>query len=108
MKAKIISTGEIVKIVSSKFEMGYVTVLREDKKFTNVASDEIEMIEMIDDWGEKEIDWEQRRYEIAKDALAGIISEESIPGVDPFHYIDKDVSRAIEYADELIKRLKTK
>lgn len=44
MKAKIISTGEIVKIVSSKFEMGYVTVLREDKKFTNVASDEIEMI----------------------------------------------------------------
>jgi|GEM_PF-121137 hypothetical protein len=56
----------------------------------------------------KEIDWEQRRYEIAKDALAGIISEESIPGTDPFHYIDKDVSRAIEYADELIKHLKSK
>lgn len=54
------------------------------------------------------IDWEQRRYEIAKDALAGIISEESIPGTDPFHYIDKDVSRAIEYADELIKHLKSK
>lgn len=67
----------------------------------------IDEIEMIDNWG-KEIDWEQRRYEIAKDALAGIISEESIPGTDPFHYIDKDVSRAIEYADELIKRLKAK
>lgn len=105
MKAKIISTGEIVKIVSSKFEMGYVTVLREDKKFTNVASDEIEM---IDDWGEKEIDWEQRRYEIAKDVLTGIIAEESIPGADPRHYVDKDVSRAIEYADELIKHLKSK
>lgn len=64
--------------------------------------------EMIDDWGEKEIDWEQRRYEIAKDALIGIIAAESIPGVDPFHYIDKDVSRAIEYADELIKHLKSK
>ena len=105
MKAKIIKTGEIVQIVSSKFEMGCVTVLHEDNTFTNVASDEIEM---IDDWGEKEIDWEQRRYEIARDALTGIISEESIPGVDPFHYIDKDVSRAIEYADELIKHLKSK
>lgn len=105
MKAKIISTGEIVKIVSSKFEMGYVTVLREDKKFTNVASDEIEM---IDGWGEKEIDWEQRRYEIARDALTGIIAEESISGANPYHYFDEDASRAIKYADELIKRLKAK
>lgn len=105
MKAKIISTGEIVKIVSSKFEMGYVTVLREDKKFTNVASDEIEM---IDDWEKKEIDWEQRRYEIARDALTGIIAEESISGANPYHYFDEDVSRAIKYADELIKRLKAK
>ena len=104
MKAKIISTGEIVKIVSSKFEMGYVTVLREDKKFTNVASDEIEM---IDKW-DKAIDWEQRRYEIAKDALTGIIAGESIPGADPRNYVDEDVSRAIEYADELIKHLKSK
>lgn len=70
---------------------------------TKLAIDEIEL-----DSTYKAIDWEQRRYEIAKDALTGIISEESIPGTDPFHYIDKDVSRAIEYADELIKRLKSK
>ena len=54
MKAKIIKTGEIVQIVSSKFEMGCVTVLHEDNKFTNVTSDEIEMIEK---W-EKAINWE--------------------------------------------------
>lgn len=105
MKAKIISTGEIIQIVSSKFEMGYITVLHEDNKFTNVASDEIEM---IDDWEKKEIDWEQRRYEIARDALTGIIAEESIPGADPYHYFDEDVSRAIKYADKLIKQLKSK
>lgn len=104
MKAKIIKTGEIVQIVSSKFEMGCVTVLHEDNKFTNVTSDEIEM---IDNWG-KEIDWEQRRYEIARDALTGIIAEESIPGADPYHYFDEDVSRAIKYADKLIKQLKSK
>lgn len=105
MKAKIIKTGEIVQIVSSKFEMGCVTVLHENNKFSDIHSFEVEM---IDDWEKKEIDWEQRRYEIAKDALAGIIAAESIPGCDPFHYIDEDVSRAIEYADELIKHLKSK
>lgn len=56
---------------------------------TKLTIDEIEL-----DSTDKAIDWEQRRYEIAKDTLAGIISEESIPGTDPFHYIDKDVSRA--------------
>jgi hypothetical protein len=70
---------------------------------TKLTIDEIEL-----DSTYKAIDWEQRRYEIAKDVLTGIIAEESIPGCDPFHYIDKDVSRAIEYADELIKRLKSK
>lgn len=97
MKAKIIRTGEILKV-------GYITMLRDDSLYNASVHD----IEIIDDSTDKAIDWEQRRYEIAKDALAGIISEESIPGVDPFHYIDKDVSRAIEYADELIKRLKAK
>lgn len=98
MKAKIISTGEILKV-------GYITMLRDDDSLYNAS---VHDIEIIDDSTDKAIDWEQRRYEIAKDALAGIISEESIPGVDPFHYIDKDVSRAIEYADELIKQLKSK
>lgn len=70
---------------------------------TKLTIDEIEL-----DSTDKAIDWEQRRYEIAKDTLAGIISEESIPGADPRHYVDEDVSRAIEYADELIKHLKSK
>ena len=97
MKAKIISTGEILKV-------GYITMLRDDNSLYNAS---VHDIDIIDDSTDKAIDWEQRRYEIAKDALAGIISEESIPGTDPFHYIDKDVSRAIEYADELIKHLKS-
>lgn len=98
MKAKIISTGEII-------EVGYITGLRDDDSLYNAS---VHDIEIIDDSTDKVIDWEQRRYEIARDALTGIISEESIPGADPRHYVDEDVSRAIEYADELIKRLKSK
>lgn len=70
---------------------------------TKLTIDEIEL-----DSTDKAIDWEQRRYEIAKDALTGIIAEESISGANPYHYFDEDVSRAIKYADELIKRLKAK
>ena len=98
MKAKIISTGEIVKI-------WYITSLRDDDSLYNISVNDIEI---IDDNTDKAIDWEQRRYEIAKYALAGIIAAESIPGCDPCHYIEHDVIRAITYADELIGRLKSK
>ena len=70
---------------------------------TKLTIDEIEL-----DSTDKAIDWEQRRYEIARDALTGIIAEESIPGANPYHYFDEDVSRAIKYADKLIKQLKSK
>ncbi|WP_065218054.1 MULTISPECIES: hypothetical protein [Butyricimonas] len=90
MKARIISTGEIV-------EVGYIAGWRDDRSVYNASSSDIEI---IDDNVDKAIDWEQRRYEIAKDVLTAC--------VDPFHYIDKDVSRAIQCADELIKQLKSK
>lgn len=50
-----------------------------------------------DDHNIKEIDWEQRRYEIARDTLIGLLSS---PGrTDVVH-------KAIEFADELIEELK--
>ena len=46
----------------------------------------------------KEIDWEQRRYEIAKDVLSALVS-------DPI--ADCEIpSEAVYYADALIKELK--
>ena len=45
------------------------------------------------------IDWEQRRYEIAKDVLSGLeVNSES--------KIEADCKLAIELADEMIKQLK--
>lgn len=62
----------------------------------------------ITDWSN--IDWEQRRYEIAKDMLPTIQSINSQVG---FHCgklsSDKEVvETAIRFADELIKQLKKK
>lgn len=51
------------------------------------------------DFSEKDIDWEQRRYELAKDVLAGLeVNSES--------KIESDCKLAIELADEMIKQLK--
>lgn len=46
------------------------------------------------------INWEQRRYEIAKDAMAAMIAH------TPFAFTDDIVSNAVSYADALVKELK--
>ena len=94
MKAKIISTGEIL-------EVGYITMLRDDDSLYNAS---VHDIEIIDDSTDKAIDWEQRRYEIAKDVLAGLVSAHQ-PGLTDAVY---DSLEAIKHADKLIKRLKSK
>lgn len=48
----------------------------------------------------KEIDWEQRRYDIAKDVLIALISKPEIVLTSP------DAKVAIRYADALIEGLK--
>ena len=52
-----------------------------------------------DDHNIKEIDWEQRRYEIAKDVLSTLVS-------DPILADCEIPSEAVRYADALIKELK--
>ena len=52
-----------------------------------------------DDHNIKEIDWEQRRYEIAKDVLSTLVSDPNIADCEI-------ASEAVRYADALIKELK--
>ena len=51
----------------------------------------------------KEIDWEQRRYEIAKDVLAALLSNRKIGEVYASYS-----KVAVDYADVLIEELKKK
>ena len=56
----------------------------------------------------KAIDWEQRRYEIAKAVLSNpafVRIDKYDNGFEVFH-VDKTVTTALKAADELIKRLK--
>lgn len=52
------------------------------------------------------IDWEQRRYEIAKCALQGYLASPIIPGVDPNPSVQKLAEYSVRVADALIEELK--
>lgn len=89
MKAKVKGTGEIVDVVRD-YEDWYCP-----EKNTEYEKDELEF--PVDP---SCIDWEQRRYEIAKEVLPAIIAREKH---DSATLVSMDT--AILYADTLIARL---
>ena len=52
------------------------------------------------------IDWEQRRYEIAKAALIGDLASPVVEGIDPNPSIENTCKLAVMFANALIKELK--
>lgn len=87
MKARVKSTGEIVEI-KDLYDDG--TALVNDKYFK---------VSELDFFSEN-IDWEQRRYELAKDIIKIVIAND--------YGVNSDVvaKYSLNCADALIKRLK--
>lgn len=99
MKAKIKSTGEIVDISPS----GVTSVQRTCTKY--VTKDGRELLDLALDF-QPNIDWEQRRYEIAKEAMNGLLSAPVVDGVDPNPSFKDIATFSVRLADALIKELK--
>ena len=95
MKAKIKNSGEIVDVYYDYFLELWTVKGRSDKKFLPNA---LELLE------EKDIDWEERRYEIAKDMMAAFLSNysDNIHSGNP----DEQAKYAVVFADALIAELK--
>lgn len=114
MKAKIIQTGEIVTILAISTEHMTIQCYGNDG-IVRLISLSMGDIEIIPD-SEKTIDWEQRRYEIAKEAMNGILSNqtqcdfassEAHYEENVIHTIPKTISQyAVACADALIEELK--
>lgn len=94
MKARLKTNGEIVE-VEDLYDDG--TALVKDRYF-KVSELDFEDFETID--------WEQRRYEIAKAAMQGILCAPIIEGVDPNPTPCELAIAAVRNADALIKELK--
>ena len=98
MKAKIKATGEVFNIAS------YATVtLDNHDSFGNPLEKSFEEVEIIQEKS-SDIDWEQRRFELAKAAMMGIMGncDENLCQME----IPKIVKITIKCADEMIKQLK--
>lgn len=114
MKARIIETGEEITIIGISKEWGTIQYYGSDGAYRQRTFRDREL--KLLDTTESPIDWEQRRYEIAKDAISGILSDEhSVEyaclateySENEKHTCPKAISRyAIACADALIKELK--
>ena len=101
MKAKVIETGEIVDVVSITDRQYGCLIRYWDSKNEKVYS----IFELDFRVGNEEtvkpIDWEQRRYEIAKDVMAASFNQ-PMDGVSIASY----VHNCVQWADALIEELK--
>lgn len=112
MKARIKETGEIINIS----DYARVTLDKCDSYGSPIelSFDEVEILQERSD----NIDWEQRRYELTKAAMQGILSNEEEVGYacsgatykeNEKHTVPKAVAQfAIACADVLINELKGK
>ena len=93
MKARIKNSGEIVDVYYDYFLELWTVKGRSDRKF---APNALELLE------EKDIDWEERRYEIARQIMD---SQLSCCGYER-SMIESAVRFSVECADALIAELK--
>jgi hypothetical protein len=104
MKAKVIETGEIVDVVSiTDREYGCLISFWDGKKGKEYSRFELDFNvgAQINDKISKPIDWEQRRYEIAKDVMAASFYQ-PMDGASIAPY----VHNCVQWADALIEELK--
>lgn len=101
MKARIKETGEIVQVVSCMKDTNLVEYIENSPTAEHyiISLDDVELIP-----GEKIIDWEERRYEIAKDILAGYASNSS-DRIMSANVLDQ-IEVSVRVADFLIDKLK--
>ena len=104
MKAKVKNTGEIFRVLYLDSEVVLIKCENEVKPF---RIHEVDLIpESAEDYQKKEIDWEQRRYELAKEAMNGILSTSIIEKFTPNPSFRDIAMFSVGLAEELINELK--
>ena len=110
MKARNKKTGEIVDVVRFGKDGSYTVFRNSEDELMNLPVSFYDNYEVIGET-ENTIDWEQRRYEIAKDFLpnaAIAVNAEQKEWMNGMSYPKASAILAINYADALIEELKKK
>ena len=100
MKARIKATGEIVEVINYSKHSHCIEYggCNSSGEYETKSLDEVELI--VDN-APQEIDWEQRKYEIAKDVLSSSFST-PMEGTSIISY----VRSCVQIADMLVAELK--
>lgn len=100
MKARIKETGEIINIS----DYARVTLDKCDSYGSPIelSFDEVEILQE----GSDNIDWEQRRYELAKSAMQGRLSNQYGDVLVGERDFEEVAVSSVEFADALIAELK--
>lgn len=101
MKAKIKETGEIVDV---KFSVHPNPTVDETYWWCNDKQESYHKSEL--DFMGSDIDWEQRRYDIAKNAMNSILTAPISEGVNPNPSFKDVATYSVILADALIAELK--
>lgn len=109
MKAKIIKTGEIVDVMSFKSSEGcpekdWVCYVDSEGLEHTQKLNALRDLEVINKTEDKSVDWEQRRYEIAKEMIAAFLSNSSREIYEGDFKTQAEY--AVVFADALIAELK--
>jgi len=99
MKAKVKDTGEVFRVLDLDSER---ILIKYGSEVKALRLHEVDLIpENAEGYQKREIDWEQRRYEIAKEVLASSFST-PMEGTSILSY----VRSCVQIADILIEELK--
>ena len=108
MKAKDKRTGEIVEIVRYGNDGSYTVFRNSEGKLMNLPVSFFDNYEEIVE-ADKTIDWEQRRYEIARNILptaAISVNASTQEWMNGMTYTQASAALSLKYADALIEELK--
>ena len=96
MKARIKETGEVLIVEEVSDKHVYVKMPCGVSMSVALRKEEVEILQD----GCNVIDWEQRKYEIAKDVMSGFVIDATLWSVEQI------ADESVRYADALIERLK--
>lgn len=99
-------TGEIVNVVAWGANGTYTDYYDSEGVFHHSALNRYNHFEEIIENLQNGIDWEQRRYEIAKSAMIGVLASPIVDGIDPNPSIECVAHHSVLLADALIEELK--
>lgn len=100
LKARIKGTDRVIEVVSYSRDNNWIEYEEIEDGQVRYNTRSLDEVELIADNAPSPIDWEQRRYEIAKDVMEGLVIDST------FWSVEQIADESVKYADALIKRLK--